>query len=93
MSAPAPVLCLMPHQSPICLVHLVFEASCLFFVPFGSVESVERIDKPAVPEHGDAEFHIQFVQINAAHHEKRIIDCREMDKRNFALSKASPDKT
>ena len=31
-STPAPMICLMPHQSPFCLFHLVFEASCLFFV-------------------------------------------------------------
>jgi hypothetical protein len=59
----------MSHQSPFCLFHLVFETSRLFFVPFGSVEPVERIDKPAVPEHGDAVSRIQFFQIRAVHNE------------------------
>jgi len=36
-STPAPVLCLMPHQSPFRLFHLVFETDRLFCVPFGSV--------------------------------------------------------
>src|ERR1035437_8942594 len=47
---PAPMLRLMPHQSPFRLFHLVFEASRLFFVPIRSVKSIERIDKPAVPK-------------------------------------------
>jgi hypothetical protein len=75
----------MPHQSPFRLSHLVFERSRLFFVSIGSVEPLERIHEPAVPERGDAIFRIQFFQIRAAHHEKRIIDCREMDKRNFGV--------
>jgi hypothetical protein len=79
------VLRLVSHQSPFRLFHLVFETGRLFCVPFGSVESVERIDKPAVPERGDAVSRVQVFEIRAVHHEKRIIDCREMDKRNFSV--------
>ena len=55
-STPAPMLNLMPHQSPFRLVHLVFETSRLFFVPIRSVETIERIYEPVVPERGDAVF-------------------------------------
>jgi len=73
----------MPHQSPFRLVHFVFETSCLFFVLLGSVESVKRTHKPAVPEHGDAEFRIQFFRIGAVHHKKRIMENQKMDKRKL----------
>jgi hypothetical protein len=74
----------MPHQRPFRLVHFVFETSRLFLFPFGSVESAERIDKPAVPKHGDAEFSVQVFPVRAVHHEKKNMDNREMDKRDFA---------
>jgi hypothetical protein len=61
----------MPHQRPFRLVHFVFETSRLFLFPFGSVESAERIDKPAVPKHGDAEFSVQVFPVRAVHHEKK----------------------
>jgi hypothetical protein len=74
----------MPRQSPLSLLHLVFKASCLFFVPIRSVECLERIDKPAVTERGDAEFGVQVFAIRAVRHERRITENREMDKRDFA---------
>jgi hypothetical protein len=73
----------MPHQSPFRLIHLVFEASCLFFVPFGSVEPLERIDKPAVPKRGDSIFRVQVFPFRAVHHERRIMENQEMDKRKL----------
>jgi hypothetical protein len=74
----------MPRQSPLSLIHLVSEPSRLFFVPIRWVAPLERIDKPAVPERGDTVFRVQVFPVRAVHHEKRIIDCREMDKRDFA---------
>jgi hypothetical protein len=74
----------MPCQGSMRLIHLVFETSRLFFVPFGSVESVERINKPAVPEQGDAVFRVQFFPVRAVHHEKIIMENRKMGKRDFA---------
>jgi hypothetical protein len=84
---PAPMLRLMPHQSPFRLFHLVFEASRLFFVPIRSVKSIERIDKPAVPKHGDAIFRVQVFTIRAGHHERRILENREMGKRDVATQR------
>ena len=83
-SVPVAVLCLMPHQCPFRLFHLVFETSRLFYVPVRAVEPFERIHEPAAPERGDAVSRVQVFEIRAVHHEKRIIDCREMDKRDFA---------
>jgi hypothetical protein len=60
----------------------VFETSRLFFVPICSVESVERINKPAVPERGDAIFRVQFFPVRAAHHERRIMENWEMGKKD-----------
>jgi hypothetical protein len=37
-----------------------------------------------VPKHGDAEFRIQVFPVRAVHHARRIMDNREMDKRDFA---------
>jgi hypothetical protein len=77
----------MPHQNPFRLSHLVFEINHLFFVPIRAVEPFERIYEPAAPEHGNAIFRIQFFQIGAVPHEKRIIDCRKMGKRNFSVTR------
>jgi hypothetical protein len=77
------MLCLMPRQSPLSLIHLVSEPSCLFFVPIRSVEPLERFDKPAVPKGGYAEFSVQVFPIRAVH-ERRIAENREMGKRDFA---------
>ena len=79
-STPAPVFRLMPHQRP------------LFLVPFGLVEPFERINKPAVPERGDAVFRVQVFPIRAVHHEKRMIDCREMDKKDCGSGERSYSK-
>jgi len=70
---------LMPRQSPFCLIHLVFEASRFFFIPIRLVESVQRIEKPAVPKHGNAISSVQFFHIRAGHHGRRIMENREMD--------------
>jgi hypothetical protein len=78
---------LMPHQSPFRLSHLVFETNHLFFVPIRAVEPFERIHEPAAPEHGNAIFRIQFFQIRAVHHERRIMENREMDKRDFGVTR------
>ena len=83
-STPAPMLFLMPHQSPFRLVHLIFETSRLFFVPIRSVEPYERIHKPAIPKGCNAVFRVQVFPVGAVHHERRIMENREMDKGNFA---------
>ena len=73
----------MPHQCPFRLFHLVFETSRLFGVPFGSVKSFEQIHEPAVTKGGYQEFGVQVSPIRAVHHARRIVENREMDKRNL----------
>jgi len=58
----------MSHQSPFRLSHLVFETNYLLFISIGSVEPLERINKPAMPERGDAVFRVQVFEIRAVHH-------------------------
>ena len=49
-------------------VQLFFE-SIRFLVIFGGHnQALERIDKPAVPERGDAVFRVQVFEIRAVHH-------------------------
>jgi hypothetical protein len=74
----------MPQQCPFRLVHLVFKTSRLFFVPIGSFESFERIHEPAVPKCSNSVFSVQVFPVSTVHHEKRIMENREMDKGDFA---------
>jgi hypothetical protein len=79
----------MPHQCPFRLFHLVFETSRLFGVPFGSVKSFKRIHEPTVAERGDAVFCVQVFPVRAVQHKKRIVENREMDKRNLQYDVAA----
>jgi hypothetical protein len=74
------MLCLMPRQSPLSLIHLVSEPNRLFFIPIRSVAPLERIHEPAVPKRGDAVFRVQVFPIRAVH-ERRIAENREIGKR------------
>lgn len=67
-------------------------ASKPFLVPIRLVEPYERINKPAVPQGGDAVFRVQVFEIRAVQHEKRMIDCREMDKKDCGSGERSYSK-
>jgi hypothetical protein len=59
-----------------------FFKSHRFLVIFGGHnQALERIDKPAVPKGGYAEFNVQVFTVRAGHHERRIMENREMGKR------------
>ena len=77
----------MLQQCSTGFVHLVFESLTFLIVFGGHDQSLERFDKPAIPERSYAEFSVQVFTIKAVRHERRITENREMDKRDFATQR------
>ena len=71
----------MLQQCSTGFVQLFFESHRFLVIFGGHNQALERIDKPAVPKGGYAEFNVQVFTVRAGHHERRIMENREMGKR------------